>query len=313
MSKLIDRIVESGMLGNVSFDDMSDLPIIDVTNVTAYMYELSGQDEWAASDFPNVAPPFDEFWMESKAPKTILDNGVIKPWYEIGAGVTSWGFLITALHATHPEYADKFEQFRAQTPDEIRDQVQWLLLITIYIESVKGKPVLSPLAFMVPVGDQGELFTGEDGGIHFGTVPSRTLIETNRYILEEVSASGGELLKSLFMALTFMNCQNVQMADSDYPSKLQKARIRKSKYPLFTFRTLIIEPIKKMLATKGNVGVSGIKMALHICRGHFKRFNDKPLFGKHKGMFWWPQQYRGREVNGVSEHDYKVRPIKTAA
>ena len=52
---------------------------------------------------------------------------------------------------------------------------------------------------------------------------------------------------------------------------------------------------------------TGIKKALHICRGHFVTYTPKhPLFGKYVGTFWKPDHVRGNAKNGIVLKDYKV-------
>lgn len=62
------------------------------------------------------------------------------------------------------------------------------------------------------------------------------------------------------------------------------------------------------MATEGRSGELGLRKALHICRGHFKHFEDKPLFGRVRGTFWWGSMVRGTESKGKVIHDYEVTP-----
>jgi hypothetical protein len=50
------------------------------------------------------------------------------------------------------------------------------------------------------------------------------------------------------------------------------------------------------------------QQALHMVRGHFKHFDDHPLFGKHRGMFWWPMTLRGSSDAGITAKSYEVSP-----
>lgn len=38
-----------------------------------------------------------------------------------------------------------------------------------------------------------------------------------------------------------------------------------------------------------------------------KNFDDKPLFGKLKGTYWWNPHVRGTEESGVVEKDYRIK------
>jgi hypothetical protein len=114
----------------------------------------------------------------------------------------------------------------------------------------------------------------------------------------------------VFLSICFMNCKNISLDKSpEWPEKLQKSRIRKGKLPLIRHHTIIIDGIKKIIkeAQNGNDGIS--PKALHICRGHFKNFDEHPLFGKYRGTYWWPQQMRGSKAFGEITKDYKINAV----
>jgi hypothetical protein len=64
------------------------------------------------------------------------------------------------------------------------------------------------------------------------------------------------------------------------------------------------------LRNEGKAEEVGLRKALHICRGHFKRFEERPLFGKYKGMWWWESQLRGSLQHGYIKKTYEVHPPK---
>lgn len=47
-------------------------------------------------------------------------------------------------------------------------------------------------------------------------------------------------------------------------------------------------------------------MPLHIVRGNFAIYNEKPLFGKHFGTFWRSQYSRGSKELGIIAKDYTI-------
>ena len=65
--------------------------------------------------------------------------------------------------------------------------------------------------------------------------------------------------------------------------------------------------MKKVLREEGKSEETGLKHALHICRGHFKDYRDgKGLFGRYKDIYWWESQVRGNGEHGVVLKDYNV-------
>lgn len=69
--------------------------------------------------------------------------------------------------------------------------------------------------------------------------------------------------------------------------------------------------MKKILNSEGKAQETGLKKALHICRGHFATYgDDAPLFGKHVGTFWKRMHIRGVAKEGMVAKDYKIGEVK---
>lgn len=117
-------------------------------------------------------------------------------------------------------------------------------------------------------------------------------------------------LAPCLMAISFMNCKNVAVSDNE-PATRKKSELRAYRGPMVRYKTLEIEPMKKVLRTEGRSEEVGLKRALHICRGHFSTYSeDKPLFGRSgaHGNFWIPAHVRGTTERGVVVKDYAVQP-----
>jgi hypothetical protein len=114
----------------------------------------------------------------------------------------------------------------------------------------------------------------------------------------------------VWVGLSFLHCKNVTIQSTEPPVKLQKARERRGKLPLFTFKTLEIKPMTKILREEGQSETLGLARALHICRGHFKDYSKGPGLGRNhsKGLYWWDSQVRGNRDIGAVIKDYKVSP-----
>ena len=76
--------------------------------------------------------------------------------------------------------------------------------------------------------------------------------------------------------------------------------------PTVRYHVLEIEPLKRILRTEGKSEETGLKRALHICRGHFKDYREHGLFGKFKDIYWWDSQVRGNLSEGIVNKDYSV-------
>lgn len=90
--------------------------------------------------------------------------------------------------------------------------------------------------------------------------------------------------------------------------KLSKKLRRRTGRLLVSYRTLDIDPMRKVLSRDGHAETGGLASALHICRGHFKTFTpDAPLFGKLTGSYWWDDPVRGDAAQGVVDKQYLLR------
>jgi len=107
--------------------------------------------------------------------------------------------------------------------------------------------------------------------------------------------------------LAFLNCQNVEpIIVKPHPTEARK-HYRKHGNHLIKYKVLRVIPIKKIKEKTENKSIlSKQLLPHHICRGHFKDYRDRGLFGKYKGIFWWDQFVRGEKNHGVIVKDYEL-------
>lgn len=153
----------------------------------------------------------------------------------------------------------------------------------------------------------GRCFSGSDTNIrvalsmpHFGDDPN---YKTD---LENISNDDVSELTYLHGFLMLLNCKNIAAEEVHPPSKLNKKRLRSNKLPLFSYKTLSVNPG----AGSSRGGKNGIPLnhnRIHLCRGHFKHYSeDAPLFGRITGLWWWQPHVRGQNRKGVVMKDYIV-------
>lgn len=114
-----------------------------------------------------------------------------------------------------------------------------------------------------------------------------------------------ELIMVVLFAIKLYNCRNVDVSIvQEYDDKLVKKRAKIGRPYVKRIYSLQIGPIS--IGNRHLGGTSGSK-SFHVCRGHFKTFtDDKPLFGRVVGTFWWPAQVRGSKRLGEVEKEYKL-------
>jgi hypothetical protein len=109
----------------------------------------------------------------------------------------------------------------------------------------------------------------------------------------------------VMQALSILNCKNITTIDNPPPAKLNKKRLKKRKQELFSYKTLIIRPTGNKQGIQQAQGLWNNRV--HICRGHFKTYTEeRPLFGRLTGRYWWQPHARGDKDVGVIQKDYKV-------
>lgn len=109
------------------------------------------------------------------------------------------------------------------------------------------------------------------------------------------------------LALAFMNCKNVRTETTRTPPKLVKARQKRGRISLEY--GVIRLPKAPGAPARREGGSSGMGVALHLMRGHFKTYTrDAPLMGKHVGTYWWPARVRGNPERGARVRSYQVGP-----
>jgi len=114
-------------------------------------------------------------------------------------------------------------------------------------------------------------------------------------------------LTALRSAILLLNCKNITTETHKPDEALNKARRKRGKQELFTYKTLkLLLPGKK---EKHNLisEPTGEHNRIHYCRGHFKEYTaEAPLFGKITGLWWWQPSVRGKNKDGVVIKDYNI-------
>jgi hypothetical protein len=261
--------------------------IFNIQNVADYFYDYSGKEDWSLKDdIPNIAPPFQTFYMEFRFPEYVIIDGDRKknPAYGGRGGIL----------------------FSAETAENIvidpRIETKWHVKCGVVVEY---KKVYQHLPIIV------HLFIDKDGK-YIRMPQGNVAIEFPKGAKQEkeywFDLFYDKFYYALFpalLAVSFLHCKNVKII-SNSPRKSPSGRNRHN--PCITFKTLEIEPMKRILRDEGQSETNGLKRALHICRGHFKTYEGAGLFGKYPGTYWWDSQVRGKVENGIVVKDYSVKP-----
>lgn len=275
---------------------LCDAEVFEITNVTDYFFthHAKTMNQWQGNNgpfscFPILAPPFENFWMESSVPKNI--NWGHGPFSDPGRFLYARRFGCWFLTSRSPEIVS--EHLPGAT---------WAIIANCFCN----------------VDQDGSIYKLKQCSAHFFLNERGELLRSSIFVPEEFRTAASidlshdfidlmliYMLLPMCMALCFLNCNNVSYS-TIYPSRQQlRAAVRRGKRPAVKYHTLEIRPMMDRLKYDGDVESNGLARALHICRGHFKDFRDSGLFGKHRGIYWWNQLVRGNAESGMTIKDYR--------
>lgn len=249
------------------------LPVLLIDNVADYFYG-SDQEFWDLRDhFPNLAPPFPAMWFEHRMPRKIHSK-------ECGdTDVSSWiqhGRQGMLIHGLDPKECNG---------EGIPENARWILWCELFVDYGVHRGVTA-------MGPHGSTFLCIDAN---GVIIDRPWMQS---LCDQRDA---EMMRGYitffnpaFLAISFLHCKNVTLIDNKVDAPLAKKFHARHGVMPCSYKTLVIEPLKKILHHEGRAHEVGLQRAMHICRGHFRDYREgRGLFGKLHGQFWIPSIVRG--------------------
>ena len=255
---------------------MKGIEVIVADNVADYVYTGTDQEFWDFDDFPNLAPPFDAYWIEFK--RSLFINSEVHGYKKD----TSFPFI---------EYFGAFVQSH-----EINNRDwKWEVTYTFFAGGPLGTIGPSVVHFL-QLDEVGKF------------VNSTWFLETKRSdLMAAQKAFWTSITIPINLAISFMHCKNVTLQKEEPHKRRSRQWHKATGRKLVRYHVLEIDRMKTVLATEGQESEIGLKRALHICRGHFKDYREGAgLFGKYPVLVWTPDHLRGSADQGVVLKDYKV-------
>lgn len=117
------------------------------------------------------------------------------------------------------------------------------------------------------------------------------------------------LLWPWLAAIDILNSRNVVLVEKPTPPKVAAKR-KKAGRPDIVYKTLAVRVKKNDVRfLYPHHEPQAADRRRHHVRGHFKTYTDeRPLFGKYTGRFFWAPQWRGLERVGTIYKVYDVQP-----
>lgn len=249
----------------------------------AEYWTLNAQALDPMRDLPNIAPPWQSFYFEYRI-KVARWAQDMPP--EIGGPIVSGlpeGIDVAGLSISNKSHDGSWD-------------------VAVYLVSfVSGKPVAcGALEYTVLADGRPELTA--DGSMVYRKLQSPRN-------LHSLSDCGLSFLSPMFLAMCFCHCKaQVEIRTEEVPPKLAKRQAEKGRARVDRWHLLDIEPVRRLIESARVAGKTGIKQALHLCRGHFRDYKDgRGLFGRYHGVYWVAPQLKGSKKKGVTNKDYDVK------
>lgn len=319
MSRLYDRIMRDPRVPIEYKTILSRAEVVAIDNVAEYLYtQKAGETLYFTKDYPSCVSPFPlAFYDIASHPSmtALEENGALVEWPSDAP--TSWGVLaITSqIDPTSAIYLPTDADHKAPVYG-----ARWEMQLHLFIADKGGIYGDVPLIFRFWLDESASLCFDALGGeartirvksdLAERWYPEETREMSSLEAVNYVKKQFEDLVAPFLFAMSLMHCKNVVIREVAPPDTRRAKAKKRGVPPLVRYRVLDIEPMKTVLRTEGQIEKTGLKQALHICRGHFKTYDDKPLFGKVRGTFWWPSTVRGSLSEGAVVKDYQVHEPK---
>jgi len=293
-------------------DALSKAVSINADNVAEYM---TSEEKWTAEDIPQVITPFPYLWIEYMHPY-MPGNTQFQSMIKRGIRVCN-GLLFISGDGKQKVNDVCIISFQAikDFKNKIYELKQTVVVSYqhdkngMFIEQYEKNNFIDRTKRLFGVSKEtGKSWNMFDIEKVINNVPK----EAKKLLDDPVTRKrfDGSLNLEIIiglLTLSFMNCSNVKLQTVRDGVDLIGDRPIVEHDPVTKIYTLTIEPIKKIIASKGGGTGPLTPRALHICRGHFKDFSHgRGLFGKYKGIYWYPSTVRGNKKYGEVIKDYKV-------
>lgn len=310
---LIDILIKPGAIGNAYELDM---PLIDrwlrsafvllATNVAENIMEMNKGEFDVRRDLPNIAPSFENIVIEWSLKDKFMGS------------IGHYAVIINSCdREKEPDAACWTREFNGV-------DVRWSCNAFVFkVDKQLGQAIYIGHMFWGVAPDGGfashrkilsEVPDIKVGDVTPGITCTASNVATKAYVAHGQDQEGASndlfaISKVPLMSLCFLHAKNVTIQKSEAPSAKQMKSWRKRGKPLFRYHTISIDQRHTQRVVSGGPSTShGGHNAIHICRGHFKKFTpEKPLLGKHVGIYWWPMMVRGSKEEGVVIKDYDIQ------
>lgn len=307
---------------------LDDIVPMECTPVAKWFLGEAPQEYWEyRRDFPCVLPPAPVTWIEFEMPPIIRSDkrAIPRPARSVAA-------LIMTLEIPEDNrdnflrsdgIIELFAHFRRQSrirdgieisTDKRQESIQkafdqelsarWVCVWQLMAEPLNHSVLVPFVSYAFYLDQNGQILDGL-------SVAYTMIMDVKRVPEEALNHVFSDTLPFLF-ALSLTHCRNVEVIEQELPPPIVKKRKEKG-IPIYKFKILNIKPIggKRIIdpnREKATIAQNGM-MPMTFVRAHFKTFTEeRPLFGRHRGTYFWHQFAKGSKEYGEITKEYRVKP-----
>lgn len=301
-----------------------DIVFVDITPSAKWFLMESDKEYWRyRDDFPCVLPPASLTWMEFDYPPFVRSSEALvynTTTRAVGAliftmeipekdrkdmllndGIIDAFNYMLRRNKVHAGLGEK-NDLRKATIDNYMDKgvtCRWMIFWQLFGEPLNAREILPFVTYGFYLDENGQILG--DLGVGNLSLPHN--------VSPPPEGGFSDTLPFLF-ALSLTHCRNVEIVEREIPAAVAKKRKEKG-VPTLKFKQLVIKPIGGKQTTSAAATKNGM-MPLGFTRAHFKTYTeDRKLFGRWSGTFWWHQHARGNNSHGEIIKTYKVKTGET--
>ncbi len=234
--------------------------------------------------FPNLAPPFREFFIEATITTEPLDQ-------------RGWAVL-----ATDSELGNEGGKLQP----ELAQKAKWQIYLTPCASTIEGR--------WGPTLDVVILYVDKDGCLLGSAMIEGQCCRsvTDDPLTDDPVTDALMAHKIALLTISLMNCRNVMTTDITENVGPSRKWLKRQRQPQLQYSTVTIDPSKPRRSHSHDCeGIPTQKRPHHICRGHFRTYTPEDgngLFGRGQfGTFWVPSHERGNKKHGQTITTYNVK------
>jgi len=293
---------------------IAGVPVIVGDWVAEYYYNGTDKEYWEIKDdFPCMVPPFRKFWVEWTAPSQIRSSvyGINHPQTST---FTLSGVLVTV--ATTGErigywsLLEQDEEYRKLTEGA---DFLWRFQPVGFVTGKMAEWAGHDGVFAIPAGDYW-IATTKEGAIlhHICTAFSDATSVAGGPYVNLLGKEAPLFTHPALLTLTMLNLKNGALTPAalHVDAKYARAYRKRRQQDLVRYHTVVVDPGRTRKPSVAGAG-GDRHMPLHLVRGHVQTYADADghrLFGKYAGTYFIAPHARGNSKEGISHHDYKVKP-----